>query len=738
MGLCYDIAFIFLYENIYPEKCDFNAIIQIVSIKEEKEYCNKYIGKVKKSNIEKTKDTKVILYIDSKEDLLPGDIININGDFTKPNKSRNYKGFNYYNYLKIQKIYGSIIVEKYEKIGSYNNFNIIIEKIRLNCINQIDILYNVKYGEFLKGILIGKCDGIDEYIKNNFRDSNISHILAISGLHVSFIILGIEYVINKILNNKKIKDIIILIFLFIYMFFTGCTASCMRSCIMVSMKVLASIIYRKNNIYMSIFLSFFILIMINPFNIFNIGMWLSFAGTLGIVMFSKFLSRIIQLKYKKNKVIIYLLNIIIVSISAQILIFPIMIYCFNTYSLSFFIPNLLISFLISPILILGYISILLSYMKIPFVEFFVNFENFLIFIILKIAEICKNIPLSKIYIITPPFILIIGYYVGIAILIQLFIKRKIYFLKIIISYNFLKKEIIKKINIEKIIKILLIFILINFCVKFFNNDLKIYFIDVGQGDCTVIQTPKGKNIIIDGGEGNSGKYDYGEKVVFPYLLDRKIKHIDYLIISHCDSDHIGGLFYVLENIKVENVLIGIQFENSEQFENLIKIINDKKIDIVFLESGDKIKIENGLEIHVLWPNKENVIQDNVLNNNSLVFKLVYNNKMSALFTGDIEEYAEKAILELYSNNLEILKSDILKVAHHGSKTSSNEIFLLNVEPQIGLIGVGENNKFEHPHDEVIYRFQKKGIEIFRTDKNGEIEIIVNKDYEIKINKHIIK
>ena len=112
--------------------------------------------------------------------------------------------------------------------------------------------------------------------------------------------------------------------------------------------------------------------------------------------------------------------------------------------------------------------------------------------------------------------------------------------------------------------------------------------------------------------------------------------------------------------------------------------------------------------------------------------------MSALFTGDIEEYAEKAILELYSNNLEILKSDILKVAHHGSKTSSNEIFLLNVEPQIGLIGVGENNKFEHPHDEVIYRFQKKGIEIFRTDKNGEIEIIVNKDYEIKINKHIIK
>jgi len=215
----------------------------------------------------------------------------------------------------------------------------------------------------------------------------------------------------------------------------------------------------------------------------------------------------------------------------------------------------------------------------------------------------------------------------------------------------------------------------------------------GQGDCSLIITPTDKKIIIDAGEGNSDKYDQGENVVLPYLLDRRITKIDYLIASHCDSDHIGGLFAILENIKVEKILIGKQGENSGQLQDLINIAKSKKIEIVVLEAGNKINIDKYVYLDILWPDSNNLISSNSLNNNSLVIKLIYG-EFSCLFTGDIEEIAEHEIVKKYEDNT--LSSNILKVAHHGSKTSSIEEFVKLVSPKIAIIGVGENNTFRPP------------------------------------------
>ena len=369
MGLCYNIAFVFLYEKIYPETIEIEAIIQIVSIEEN---ATKYIGKIIDSDIKYSKNTKLIIYTNNSEELTSGNIIKIKGIFEKADKARNYKGFNYRNYLKKRKIYGIINCEKISIIDNKNDFITVIEQVRYEISNKILNLYNEnKYTEFLKGILIGRTEGIDEKIKNNFRDSSISHILAISGLHVSYVILGIQFILNKLVKSKRKQNIIQIIFLIIFSFLTGLSASCIRSCIMIMMKLIASISYRKNNIYISLIISFFIIIMINPFNIYNIGMWLSFAGTVGIIIFSNFFSRIAEIKLK-NKITFYISKIIFVSISAQIFIFPIMIYCFNTISISFFIPNFFISFLISPILCLGYISVILSYLKFPFINILVK------------------------------------------------------------------------------------------------------------------------------------------------------------------------------------------------------------------------------------------------------------------------------------------------------------------------------------------------------------------------------
>ncbi len=188
----------------------------------------------------------------------------------------------------------------------------------------------------------------------------------------------------------------------------------------------------------------------------------------------------------------------------------------------------------------------------------------------------------------------------------------------------------------------------------------------------------------------------------------------------------GGLLYILQEIKVGTVIIGKQYESSENYKEFQRIVNMKKVNTHVVEAGNKIQIETNLYFYVLWPTSTNMISDNAINNNSLVCKLVYKN-FSMLFTGDIEEIAEKVILSKYVNKQEVLNADILKVAHHGSKTSSIKEFINAVNPKYAVIGVGKDNKFGHPSEKTLETLNDKNVKIYRTDISGEIMIIIDGD-----------
>lgn len=166
----------------------------------------------------------------------------------------------------------------------------------------------------------------------------------------------------------------------------------------------------------------------------------------------------------------------------------------------------------------------------------------------------------------------------------------------------------------------------------------------------------------------------------------------------------GAVLYLLQKIDIKNIIIGKQFESSENYKEFIKIVNGENIKLYVVTEGQKINVEKNLYFYVLWPSSKEAINENSINNNSLVCKMQYLN-FSILFTGDIEEVAEKAILEKYRNT-NILKSTVLKVAHHGSKSSSTGEFLSRVKPKIALIGVGENNNFGHPNEGVLHRLKR--------------------------------
>lgn len=189
---------------------------------------------------------------------------------------------------------------------------------------------------------------------------------------------------------------------------------------------------------------------------------------------------------------------------------------------------------------------------------------------------------------------------------------------------------------------------------------------------------------------------------------------------------LGGLLYILQEIKVETVIIGKQYESSENYKEFQRIVNMKKVNTHVVEAGNKIQIETNLYFYVLWPTSINMISDNAINNNSLVCKLVYKN-FSMLFTCDIEEIAEKAILSKYVNKQEVLNSNILKVAHHGSKTSSIKEFINAVNPKYAVIGVGKDNKFGHPSEKTLETLNNKNVKVYRTDISGETVIITDGD-----------
>ena len=254
-----------------------------------------------------------------------------------------------------------------------------------------------------------------------------------------------------------------------------------------------------------------------------------------------------------------------------------------------------------------------------------------------------------------------------------------------------------------------------------------------SGDSCLIVTPKNKKILIDGGGSERGSSNIGEKTLLPYLLNRKVSKLDYAIISNFDSDHCEGVLYVMQKIKVENVIIGKQFETCENYKEFIKIVKQKNIRVISVEKGNKVKIEKDMYFNVIWPDSNNIVNENKLNNNSLVFKMNYKS-ISALFTGDIEKIAEEKII---LNVKEELKSTIIKVAHHGSKTSSTEKFIEKVKPKIALIGVGENNTFGHPSNITIETLEKAGTKIYRTDQMGEIILKINKKGKIKISNKIL-
>lgn len=493
------------FNNKYKDTNKIEAIVKVKSNIKESEYSKSFTGKlVKNYSSENITNTKLNIKFNSNIQLNKGDIVKLIGEYEDTNYYKNEGNFNYRNYLKKDNIYGNLKVSKIEIVKKNNN---IINNLNIKIKEKIKNNYSNQTANFIETIILGDKTNLLDTVKEEFSNSGLSHLLAISGMHIAIIILISNAILDNIIKNYKIKNILLLLIIIIYATIINLSSSSARAIIMAILHIISKLIYKKDNFLVNISLASLILLIINPYNLIDSGFQLSFIASLGIVII---LPKIEKLELK-NKILKYIYVSLLVSISANILILPIIINTFKKISLSMFLIQIIITPILYIIEILGLATIVIPSQLVfvikPILEISVSIFNYISQI--NFFTIYTKVPNPRI--------------------------TTIYYLSALVYIIKPKRKFIIQICKKTIILLLILNLTISI-INQADTNLKIYMIDVGQGDSTLIITPENKKILIDG--GGLENYDIGEKVLIPYLLNKQIKTLDYVMISHFDRDHV--------------------------------------------------------------------------------------------------------------------------------------------------------------------------------------------------------
>ena len=627
---------------------------------------------------EKIKATYYIKSLEEKEylsnNLKLDSTLSIKGNLEKPSNNTVPYMFNYKKYLYNNKIYYLLNIESFNIEKTTNNIFYKIKNLAFNHANKF------KSKEYIYAFVLGSTSYIDNDVLSTYRENGISHLFALSGLHVSIFSAFLIFILKKLKVPELTRYILVFIFLLLFSFITNFSPSILRATLLFFFLGINKVFYLNIRTINILYLVYILLTLINPFIIYNVSFILSFTAAFYLILSNDLT--------KSNNYFIGLLKISLISTLGTL---PISIYYFGSINLIGFILNLIfvpyVSFIVFPFTLITFI--------VPKLYFILNILTSILESISMFTNKLKLIvyfPKVSIY-----FIIVYS------ILFILFIKTK------------KKKHIIFLIIITIIIKI----------KPYLNSDILVYYIDVGQGDSILLSSSNRKeNILIDtGGKISYEKEKWEERKTkniadntITFLRKLGINKLDYLIITHGDNDHSGDAEYLVENFKVNKVILNCgSYNNLEK--KLIKVLNKNNI-----KYSSCIKNLNIDKYKLKFLNTKEY--DNENDNSNVIYTNLNNYKF--LFMGDAGINKEEDIINKY----DIKNIDFLKVGHHGSNTSSSKDFIDKIKPRYSIISVGKNNRYGHPKEEVLSTL--KSSKIYRTDKDGTIEVrIKGSGYKIK-------
>jgi len=661
------------------------------------------ICKIKDPSVRKRDSVYSVIY--------PGYYISLSGTYTRGRDRRNPGEFDYNKYLNDRGISGILAAYSSDSLKITRRhadvFNTAIFSVRKYLDNRIKALHNRETAGLLRGLVLADRSDIDYDTKNNFVNTGVVHILAVSGLHVAYISLIFIFLFGRF--NPVLKSFLILAGLLIYMLLTGATPSVVRATIMAAVIIISYLTNRSSNVFNSLALSALIVLVINPSDLFNTGFQLSYAAVLSIAIFYPVFKNYINSYEKLNKWLKKFLLFILVSLSAQIGTLPFTMTYFSKLSLSSLFANIVVIPLAGVQIAAAFFTLFVDIFSAHVAYLISGVNDLCTSILYWFVNYAGNLKYSSLIIrqFTLQDLLI---YYGFILILFILLKH--------IKYLWLKAACIT-------MAVILVIYLTGADNKelFPHGRLSVYMIDVGQGDAFLVGFPDGKTALVDAGEATQ-YFDNGERVIIPLLDFTGIDKIDYGFISHMDSDHYSGFVSLIHNERIAKVYkplpdstkaIDLKFEQFVKSEKIPlshyynRSFNVGRVKISFL-SPELLENENKLST----------------NDKSAVIKIQFKGN-SFLFTGDLSKKAEKYYVEEYGSQL---KADILKVSHHGSKTGSSEEFINAVHPEISLISAGIKNKFKLPSQIILDRLKNCGSFIRRTDTEGGV-LYQSDGYKIK-------
>lgn len=625
------------------------------------------------------------------------------GTLTEPRRPAHPYSFHMNDYLKSKGAIGTVESNRIDYVGDQANLIHEISKKRFVLQKHIEQTFPESLAAEAEALLIGLQEHVDDETTRAYQKLGITHLFAISGLHIAILTFIFYEGLLRLQVRRELATILLLIILPVYGILAGGAPSVWRAIAVVELVMVSKM---KNRIPIddALALSFIGFVMFEPWVIYQIGFQLSYLATFSLIYSSRFLSTLKS----------WWSQSFFVTFVSQLIVYPLLLYHFYELSISSFIVNIvyvpLFSFLILPINI---ILLIVTFIPGPIANWLFALYEPLRLLITKGTFILQSFP-YQMWVPGKPtlFFMVIAY------------------LCVFIAFYYIDKR-------EKYWKILIVLFLPALLLQLhwkLNPHLVITFIDVGQGDCILIELPYRKQVyLIDSGgfmrfqqekwKQRNQIYEIGRQVVVPYLKGKGISKIDRMILTHADSDHAEGAEEILKEIRVKEIHITPSSLEKPVMNDLIEVAKEQKVPIKEQIAGVSWKVGDA-SFQYVWP-----FDTNYEGNNDSLVLYIKMKEFEALLTGDLEKEGEKELLRKYPTLSQI---DVLKAGHHGSKTSSSEEFVERLQPSLTIFSAGVDNRFGHPHQEVVERFETRGLKTLTTAEVGTIEIVV-KEQGLKVN-----
>ncbi len=640
-----------------------------------------------------------------------GRVVEFSGILSHPGTARNPGEFDFENYLRLQGIYAQCFLEDSARIkvlGKSGNWLLseIAYPLRRSIAHYLDETVGGEEAKFLKGLTIGDRSELPPEVKTSFINSGVMHILSVSGLHVALITVILIGVLNAFRIPEKPKAVLLSVFLVFYIFLTGSTPSVVRAVVMAIVVLGARLFERKSDVINSLAFAALMILALDARQVFMPGFQLSFAAVLSIVLiYPKSYSLVQKLpeRVRRNPIVKNLAGLTSVSLAAGLGTLPFTSFYFGKIPVVGLVANLVVVPMSGLVLALGITTVTCSFIWSALASLYAEVARLSAAVLLGSVRFFGDLSFSYLD----------SHFSG--------WDTVAFYCALLAALN-LRWFTMKRLVMSFLVCLNLALYAWLFGMIGAPSPFRVTFLDVGQGDAIFLEFPDGKNMLIDGGQ-RMFNADAGARFIAPFLKARGISRIDAVVLSHPHSDHAGGLPTVLRQFAIEKIIDAGSFAKSSLVEEYGRVIDSLHVSHVMLNAGKCLDGFTDVRLYVLHPSGPFAVSDSSsrdnLNNRSVVVRAIYG-ETSALFAGDAEEEAEERMIRIYGG---FLKSDLLKVGHHGSLTSSSDEFVDAVSPRAAVISVGRNNRFHHPSEVVLGRFARRRVPTYRTDVDNAVVFV---------------